>query len=158
MTNHISVNEERHLVSVLWSFQFKQIKDILYWFIELDGVYLNLKTCRVLAIFPKPNLKIAKPELKNKQKNTKIETSSNPFLNYRKFCQKEDAFWPNFGQNFFSQTRKLENSMSFESIFLNPKSSKSKNFTILKPKKLKPKPQRGNKTRTLKNPNSIKFY
>ena len=44
----------------------------------------------------------------------------------------------------FSQTRKLENSMSFEPIFLNPKNSNSKNFRIMKPEKLKPEPKRGN--------------
>ena len=52
-----------------------------------------------------------------------------------------------FGQilvKIFSQTRKLENSMSFEPIFLHPKNSNSKNFRILKHEKLKPEPQRGN--------------
>ena len=52
-----------------------------------------------------------------------------------------------FGQilvRIFSQTRKLENSMNFEPIFLNLKNSNSKNFRILKPEKLKPELQRGN--------------
>ena len=52
-----------------------------------------------------------------------------------------------FGQivvKIFSQTRKLENSTSFEPIVLNPKNSNSKSFGIFKPEKLKPEPQRGN--------------
>ena len=44
-----------------------------------------------------------------------------------------------FGESF-SQTRKLENSMSFKPIFLNPKNSNLKIFGILKPEKLKPEP------------------
>ena len=72
-----------------------------------------------------------KPEF---EKNSKIDTRSNPFLNYRKFCQKK----MHFGQilvKLSSQTRKLENSTSFEPIFLPPKNSNSKNFGILIPEK-----------------------
>ena len=48
-----------------------------------------------------------------------------------------------FGQilvNIFSQTCKVENSISFDPIFLNPKNLTLKNFRILKPEKLKPEP------------------
>ena len=84
-----------------------------------------------------------KPEL---EKNPKIETQSNPFPNYiQKILPKKMHFGKTL-VNIFSQTRKLENSTSFEPIFLYSKNSNSKNFRILKPEKLKPEPQsqRGN--------------
>ena len=71
--------------------------------LELDRVYPNLKTRRVLVIFTNPNLKKTQSLKIAKTcalKDPKIETQSNPFLNYSKFCQKRDAFQPNFGHNF----------------------------------------------------------
>ena len=63
------------------------------------------------------------------QKNLKIETWSNPILNYKIVLHIKDALWPKFGQ-IFSQTRKLKHLTSFEPIFLNPKNSNWKNFAI----------------------------
>ena len=65
----------------------------------------------VLDIFqnPKknPSLKIAK---------TRIE--KNLFLNYRKFGQKKDGFWPSFGQNFLSNpyTQKSSNKLRMKAL------------------------------------------
>ena len=54
-----------------------------------------------------PSLKIAK---------TRIE--KNLFLNYRKFGQKKDGFWPNFGQNFLSNpyTQKSSNKLRMKAL------------------------------------------
>ena len=65
-------------------------------FHKLDGVYPNSNTRRVLAIFPNPKWK--KPELK---KTRKLKLDQIHFRSIENFSKK-DVFWPNFGQNVFS--------------------------------------------------------
>ena len=106
--------------------------------LELDQVYLNLKTLRVLAIFPnqkKSNLwRLPKPKL---EKTRKLKLNHIHFWTKENFAKKRcilAKFWSKF-------SLKPVNSMSFEPIFSN---WNSKNFRILKPEKFKPEPQRGN--------------
>ena len=95
--------------------------------LELDRVYPNLKTRRVLVIFPKRSLK-----------KTWSQMIAKTWTRKKKM---------HFGQilvKISSQTCKPKNLTSFEPIFLNQKNSNSKKFGILKPEKLKPELLRGN--------------
>ena len=114
--------------------------------IELDRVYLNSKTQQVLAIFPNLNPKnpISKDcQNPNSKKTRKLKLHQKSILYYRTFCQKRMHF-RQILVKIFSQTSKLENSMSNEPIFLNPKTQTRKFLEFWNPEKFKPKPKRGN--------------